>query len=193
MNIKKVIEVPIVSRLTTLTGPSGVGKGTLIKNLVERHPSIWLSVSATTRLPRKGEINGKDYLFLTDEKFNNNIKAKKLLEWAKFSGNFYGTPKEPVVMQLGLGRPVLLEIELEGARQIRDSLPTSFQIFIAPPSFEELELRIRSRKTESEASINKRLSQAKVEIESRNEFDAVLINRSLDDTLHQLERLMGVS
>nr|YP_009530978.1 Guanylate kinase [Paulinella micropora]AXY63667.1 Guanylate kinase [Paulinella micropora] len=182
----------MISGLITLTGPSGVGKGTLIKNLVERHPSIWLSISATTRFPRKGEVYGKDYLFLTPEAFKQEIQAKRLLEWAEFSGNFYGTPKEPVLIQLGRGRPVILEIELEGARQIRDSFPASFQIFIAPPSFEELEHRIRSRKTESEDSIRKRLKQAKIEIEARDEFDAVLINRNLEETLSQLERLIGV-
>nr|YP_002049383.1 Guanylate kinase [Paulinella chromatophora]ACB43173.1 Guanylate kinase [Paulinella chromatophora] len=192
MNTKRVLKVPINNRLTTLTGPSGVGKGTLIKNLLKRHPFIWLSISATTRSPRRTELNGKDYFFLNHEEFRAKIIDKELLEWAEFSGNYYGTPREPVNYQLAAHRPVLLEIELEGARQIRSSFPSSFQIFISPPSFEELEYRIRARKTDSEESISKRLLQAHVEINSQKEFNAVLINKNLENSLSQLETIMGL-
>jgi len=179
-------------QLTVITGPSGVGKGTLVKPLLERNPSIWLSVSATTRSARQGETDGVNYFFHSRDQFEALVAAGGLLEWAEFAGNCYGTPRQPVEDQLATGRPVLLEIELEGARQVRRSFPEAVQIFLAPPSFEELERRIRGRGTESEEAILRRLSRAKDEIKAQDEFDAVLINDDLDQALQRLEQLMGL-
>ena len=145
-------------RLFLITGPSGVGKGTLVSALLERHPDIWLSISATTRAPRSGEVDGQSYFFLQRSDFDAKVAQGGLLEWAEFAGNCYGTPREPVEAQLQAGHPVLLEIELEGARQVRRSFPGGFQIFVEPPSFEELERRIRGRGTDTEEAIAKRLS-----------------------------------
>jgi guanylate kinase len=177
-------------RLTVLTGPSGVGKGTLVRRLLERHPQIWLSVSATTRSPRAGEQEGSSYFFLSREAFEQRVAAGGLLEWAEFAGNLYGTPRQPVEQQLQAGRPVLLEIELEGARQVRRSFPSGFQVFVEPPSYAELERRIRGRGTDSEEAIRRRLQRARVELEAAAEFDARLLNGDLDAAVRELEQLM---
>ena len=181
------------ARLTVLTGPSGVGKGTLVTRLRERHPSLWLSVSATTRAPRDGERDGEHYFFHTRDRFDALVAEGGLLEWAEFAGNCYGTPLQPVEAQLAEGSPVLLEIELEGARQVRRSFPQAFQIFLAPPSFDALEQRIRGRGTDSEEAIQKRLARARHELEAQAEFDAVVVNDDLELALAELERLMGLS
>lgn len=179
-------------RLTVLTGPSGVGKGTLVRGLLERHPQLWLSVSATTRAPRAGELEGSHYFFLTPERFEQQVREGGFLEWASFAGNRYGTPRGPVEEQLAAGRPVLLEIELEGARQVRRTFPAGQQIFVAPPSFEELERRIRGRGTDSEEAIERRLARAREELAAAPEFDAVLVNADLAEAGRQLEQLMGL-
>ena len=179
-------------KLTVITGPSGVGKGTLVSRLLERNPQIWLSVSATTRSPRDGEREGCNYFFLNRDRFQQLIADSGLLEWAEFAGNCYGTPREPVERQLGQGRPVLLEIELEGARQVRRSFPEAQQIFLAPPCFEELERRIRGRGTDGEDAIQRRLLRAREELKAQNEFDAVVVNDNLDQALLQLEAQMDL-
>lgn len=179
-----------MARLTVITGPSGVGKGTLVGQLLRRHPQIWLSVSATTRAPREGEVEGQSYFFLSRERFEQQVAEGGFLEWAEFAGNLYGTPRAPVEAQLAAGRPVLLEIELEGARQVRQSFPSGFQLFIEPPSFEELERRIRGRGTDSDAAIARRLERARVELAAAPEFDAVLVNGDLNAALVELEQLM---
>jgi guanylate kinase len=178
------------ARLTVISGPSGVGKGTLVALLLDRHPRIWLSVSATTRAPRAGEVDGRDYVFLSRDRFEREVAAGGFLEWAEFSGNFYGTPRAPVEEHLRRGAPVLLEIELEGARQVRRSFPSAFQVLIKPPSFEELERRIRGRATDSEAAIARRLARARVELQSEDEFDAVIVNGDLMGALQELEGCM---
>jgi guanylate kinase len=180
-------------RLTVITGPSGVGKGTLVKRLLERQPEIWLSVSATTRAPREGEVDGQSYFFHSREAFDALVATGGLLEWAEFAGNCYGTPRKPVQDQLDQGRAVLLEIELEGARQVRRSFPEGVQIFLAPPSFEELERRIRGRGTDAEEAIQRRLQRAEEELRAQGEFDAVVINDDLDSALEALEQLMQLS
>lgn len=180
-------------RLFLITGPSGVGKGTLVAALLQRHPEIWLSISATTRAPRSGEVDGQHYFFLERAAFEAKVAQGGLLEWAEFAGNCYGTPRDPVEEQLKAGRPVLLEIELEGARQVRRSFPSGFQIFIKPPSFEELERRIRGRGTDSEEAITRRLERARVELQAESEFDAVLVNADLEKALSELEQLMGLA
>jgi guanylate kinase len=182
-----------MARLTVITGPSGVGKGTLVGQLLQRHPRIWLSVSATTRAPREGEVEGQSYFFLSRERFEQQVAEGGFLEWAEFAGNLYGTPRAPVEAQLAAGRPVLLEIELEGARQVRQSFPAGFQLFIEPPSFEELERRIRGRGTDSEEAIARRLARARVELAAAPEFDAVLVNGDLNAALAELEQLMQLA
>ncbi|MEB3270434.1 MAG: guanylate kinase [Synechococcus sp.] len=180
-------------RLTVLSGPSGVGKGTLVQRLLQRHPRLWLSVSATTREPRPGEEEGRSYFFLSREAFERRVAEGGLLEWAEFAGNLYGTPRQPVEKQLQAGRPVLLEIELEGARQLRRSFPAGLQVFVEPPSFLELERRIRARGTDDEAAIRRRLERARVELDAAAEFDARLLNQDLETALGQLEQLMGLA
>jgi guanylate kinase len=180
------------ARLTVLSGPSGVGKGTLVALLRQRHPSLWLSVSATTRAPRAGEREGEHYFFLEPAAFQALEASGGLLEWAEFAGNRYGTPRQPVEEQLAAGRPVLLEIELEGARQLRRTFPEALQLFLAPPSLEELERRIRGRATDSEEAIRRRLERAREELAAATEFDAVLVNADLEQALAQLEGRMGL-
>ncbi len=176
--------------LNVITGPSGVGKGTLVKKLLEEDKNIWLSISATTRSPREGEVDGKHYFFLEQKDFKNLIQEDGFLEWAEFAGNLYGTPRAEVQKQLSIGKKVLLEIELDGARQIRKTFKDAFQIFIAPPSYKELEKRIRGRATDSEDDINRRLERAKYEIDSQSEFDAVVINDDIGTALYEIRRLM---
>ena len=188
-----MVMAPPRGQLTVITGPSGVGKGTLVAALRQRQPSIWLSISATTRSPRSGERDGEHYFFLDRDDFDQRVAAGGLLEWAEFAGHCYGTPRQPVQEHLDAGRPVLLEIELEGARQVRHSFPEGFQIFIKPPSFEELERRIRGRGTDSDGAIRRRLERAQVELEAEGEFDAVLVNGDLSAGVADLERLMGLA
>ncbi len=180
-------------RLTVITGPSGVGKGTLVNQILMRNPEVWLSISGTTRLPRPGELDGEHYFFWDKKKFLKLIDENGFLEWAEFAGNYYGTPFEPVKNKLDQGIKVLLEIELEGARQVRKTFPEAFQIFIAPPSFSELEKRIRGRGTDREQAIIKRLSRAKEELMAKDEFDSVVINDELDKAILEIEKSMSIS
>ncbi|APD49262.1 guanylate kinase [Synechococcus sp. CS-602] len=184
---------PQPGRLHVITGPSGVGKGTLINALRQKHPQIWLSVSATTREPRSGERDGEHYFFLKRPRFEQLVAEAGLLEWAEFAGNLYGTPRQPVEMHLAAGQPVLLEIELEGARQVRRSFPQGFQLLIKPPSFAELERRIRARGTDSAAAIERRLQRARLELQAEAEFDAVLVNGDLGQALDELEAQLGLA
>lgn len=174
-------------RLIVLTGPSGVGKGTLLRSLLQRHPELYFSVSATTRAPRAGEIDGKHYYFTSRDRFQQMIQNGELLEWAEFAGNCYGTPRKAVEAQITQGQSVILEIELEGARQIKQTFPSALRIFILPPSEAELERRIRSRGTDSEEAIARRLRRAKEEIAAANEFDIQIVNDDLGNTLDRLE------
>ena len=181
-----------LGNLTVLTGPSGVGKGTIVRKILENHRDIWLSISATTRQPRCGEIDGEHYFFLEKKNFQEIIDKDGFLEWASFSGNFYGTPKKIVKEKIDKGTNVLLEIELEGARQIRKSFPKALKIFIAPPNLAELEKRIRGRGTESEEAIKDRLAIAKSELLAKKEFDAVVINKDIEKAFREIEALMGL-
>jgi guanylate kinase len=185
--------LPSAGRLTVITGPSGVGKGTLVALLLTRHPEIWLSVSATTRAPRPGEVDGRNYFFLSRDGFQRQVGEGGFLEWAEFAGHLYGTPRAQVEAHLRQGRPVLLEIELEGARQVRRTFPSAFQLFLRPPSFGELERRIRGRGTDDEGAIARRLERARIELQAESEFDAVVVNGDLGDALAELEGLMGLT
>ncbi|NMF84612.1 guanylate kinase [Nodosilinea sp. P-1105] len=179
---------PRTGRLIVFTGPSGVGKGTLLKALRDRYPALRLSISATTRSPRPGEVDGKDYYFVSRCEFQAMIDRGDLLEWAEFAGNLYGTPRQAVFQQVEAGEWVILEIELEGARQVRESFPKALQVFVLPPSLEELEQRIRSRGKDADEAIQRRLDRAQVEIEAAPEFDRQIVNDDLEVALEQLEQ-----
>ncbi len=180
-------ECPSPGKLIVLTGPSGVGKGTLMRSLLERHPQLYYSVSATTRSPRPGEVDGKHYYFISRQKFEQLVAQGEFLEWAEFAGNYYGTPREAVMNQICAGKLVVLEIELEGARQIRRSFPDALNIFILPPSFSELEKRIRDRGQDSEEAIARRLRRAQEEINAANEFDIQIVNDDFEAALNSIE------
>jgi guanylate kinase len=180
-------EYPPSGRLIVLTGPSGVGKGTLMRSLLQRHPELYYSVSVTTRSPRPGEIDGKNYYFISLSKFEQLIAQGEFLEWAEFAGNYYGTPREAVLKQISSGKLVVLEIELEGARQIRASFPSALSIFILPPSFDELEKRIRNRAQDSEEAIARRLRCAQEEIKAADEFDIQIVNDDFETALKDIE------
>jgi guanylate kinase len=174
-------------KLIVITGPSGVGKGTLVKLMTQRHPQLRVSTSATTRQPRLGERDGVDYFFLSKEDFETAIDNRELLEWAEYAGNYYGTPKAGVIEQIEAGNYILLEIELAGARAIASIFPEAIRIFIMPPSIEELEQRIRTRGTNTEESIARRLEIARQEIAASDEFDFKVINDDLERAIAQLE------
>tara|TARA_B100001029_G_scaffold174298_1_gene174229 strand:+ start:87 stop:641 length:555 start_codon:yes stop_codon:yes gene_type:complete len=177
--------------LIILTGPSGVGKGTVVKEILNQDKNIWLSISATTRNPREGEKEGENYYFLSQEKFKEMINRKLFLEWAEFSGNFYGTPLFSVNEKIEAGVIVLLEIEVEGAKQIKDKFPNSKSIFLLPPSKDELERRIRNRGTEKEESIRSRLSRANYEIAASGEFDFRVINQDVSQTAIKIIKIIS--
>lgn len=180
-------ECPPVGKLIILTGPSGVGKGTLMRSLLQRHPQLHYSVSVTTRSPRPGEMNGKDYYFVSRREFEQLVAAGELLEWAEFAGNYYGTPRVAVMNQIYSGKRVMLEIELKGARQIRASYPSALSIFILPPSMSELEKRIRNRAQDSDEAIGRRLRHAQEEISAADEFDIQIVNDDFESALHSIE------
>ena len=179
-----------LKKLIIITGPSGVGKGTVVKELLKRNKDIWLSISATTRNPRIGEKDGENYYFISDERFKDMIDKKEFLEWAQFAGNYYGTPLSTVNEKIEKGFIVLLEIEVEGAKQIKEKFPESLSIFLLPPSKEELEKRIRNRGTEKEEAIDRRLSRANYEIASSDQFDFVLTNHDVDETVKEVFKII---
>lgn len=174
-------------RLIVLTGPSGVGKGTLVRALLQHHPELYLSISVTTRSPRPGEIDGRHYYFITRSQFEQMVANGELLEWAEFAGNYYGTRRLPVEEQISQGKSVLLEIELQGARKIRQAFPQSLSVFILPPSLKELEQRLRGRGQDSEEAITRRLDRAQAEINAATEFDFKIINDNFETALNDIE------
>ncbi|MFD0274740.1 guanylate kinase [Kitasatospora sp. NPDC127111] len=179
-------------RLTVLSGPSGVGKSTVVAHMRKQHPEVWLSVSATTRHPRPGEQHGVQYHFVDNDEFDKLIANGELLEWAVFAGNRYGTPRSAVLEKLERGEPVLLEIDLQGARQVRESMPEAQLVFLAPPSWDELVRRLTGRGTEPQDVIEKRLEAAKVELAAEPEFDTTLVNTSVEQVATELLALLGV-
>ena len=175
-------------KLFVLSGPGGVGKSTITKALMD-HPDFWVSVSATTRSPRAGERDGVDYFYISEDEFNRRISANEFLEWAEFAGNKYGTPITEVHEKLAKGLNVILEIEIDGARQVRKSSPSAQLIFIAPPSWEELVKRLEGRGTDSDERRAERLALAQEEMAAQSEFDYVVVNDQLDRVIAQLVSL----
>ena len=181
-----------MGNLYVISGSSGVGKGTVIKELLRIHPDLKLSVSCTTRKPREGEVHGKNYFFLSKEEFLNCVENNEFLEWAEFSGNLYGTQKQYIIEKLDAGKNLILEIDTQGALNVKKIMPEATLIFILPPSIKELESRLRGRNTESEADIQKRLAFIKLEIENSKNFDYEVINDSVENAVKQLEKIMNL-
>ncbi len=182
-----------MSNVFVICGPAGVGKGTVVSNLLARYPEIYLSISATTRPPRPGEVNGVHYWFKSEEDFDVLLDSGGLLEWALVHKKYrYGTLKQPIADAVSRGSTVVLEIDLQGARQVRETMPEAFQIFLAPPSWEELVDRLAGRGTESAEEQQRRLQTARLELEAADEFDAVVVNDEIDRTVDELVGLMGL-
>ena len=180
--------MPHSGKLIVVSGPSGVGKST-ITNKLKSNPNFWVSVSATTRARRVNEIENVDYKFVSDEEFSNMVEKGNFLEWAEFTGAKYGTPAEPVKAALEKGLNVILEIELNGARQVRKNAPDAVLVFIEPPSWQELESRLLNRGTESSDLVERRLARAKEELKAASEFDFVLVNTQVEQVVAELVSL----
>lgn len=179
-----------LSCVFVITGPSGVGKGTLIRALRQRVPELELSVSATTRRPRPGETQGVDYHFLSENEFDRHVAAGEFVEWAEYSGRRYGTLRTELEDRVKAGRPVVLEIEVQGARQVRSTVPDAVQVFIAPPSPETLRLRLVARGTDSPDDVERRLAVARAELAAQGEFPHVVVNDRLEDAVDELEKIV---
>lgn len=176
-----------------ISGPAGVGKGTVVQLLRKAHPEVWVSVSATTRPPRPGELDGVHYRFVSDEEFDRLVETDGLLEWAVVHGRHrYGTPAGPVHEVADAGRPVVLEIDLQGARQVRERLPDAHFVFLSPPDWTTLVGRLEGRGTESPDQVARRLETARVELAAAEEFDEVIVNDELGHTVEQLVDSLGL-
>jgi guanylate kinase len=171
-----------IAPLIVVSGPSGVGKSTVVACALELNPKLWLSVSATTRAPRVGEVDGVSYSFVSGTRFSQMVESGLMLEWAQYAGNRYGTPREPVQVRREAGVPVILEIEVKGARQVREQAPDAILVFIAPPSESELDARLRKRGTEDEVALAARREIAHEELAAISEFDRVLVNADVSLT-----------
>jgi guanylate kinase len=177
-------------KLFVISGSSGVGKGTVIKSFLEKHPNFKLSISCTTRGMREGEVDGVNYFFITKEQFENNIQEEKFLEYAQFADNYYGTKKRYIKEKFEEGFNIILEIETNGALQVKEKMPEAVLIFIAPPSVEELEKRLRGRHTEDEETIQKRLAQVKIELERSKNYDYTVINDNIERVVNEIESIV---
>jgi guanylate kinase len=180
-----------VARVFVITGPSGVGKGTLIRGLMERHPQLELSVSATTRGPRPGEQDGVDYHFLTRDEFDRRVAEGQFVEHADYAGRSYGTLRSELERRVDAGTPVVLEIEVQGARQVRAAMPEAVQVFIAPPSLDALRTRLIGRGTDDAEEVERRLQVAEEELAAQPEFGHVVVNDRLEDALDQLTAVVA--
>ena len=176
--------------LIVLSGPSGVGKGTVLRSYLEKNPNTRLSVSATTRQPRMGEVNGVHYYFLTEKEFEKKVEQNEMLEYATYSGNRYGTPGGPVKEMLEDGHDVILEIEVQGAMQIKKSCPDAIFIFIMPPNMAELTHRLVDRKTEDDETIRRRLERSHAEIAMAHEYDYVVINDTVENAVEAIQNIL---
>lgn len=184
---------PATPRVTVLAGPTAVGKGTVSTYIRDNYPEVWLSVSATTRDPRPGEVDGVHYHFVGRERFEQMVAAGDMLEWAVVHGrNSYGTPRTTVEEAAAAGKHVLLEIDLQGARQVKESMPDARFVFLAPPSWEELVRRLVGRGTESAEEQHRRLETAKLELAAESEFDVTIVNEDVRSAAEELVRTMGV-
>lgn len=177
--------------LVVVSGPSGVGKSTVVAEALRRDPGIWLSVSATTRQPRPGEEHGREYFFVSDAEFDTLLREDGLLEWAQYAGNRYGTPRAAVEEHRAGGRPVLLEIEVQGARQVRAAVAGALLVFLAPPSWDALAARLTGRATEAPEAVQRRLDAARTELAAQGEFDVVLVNDDIAACAQRLLDLIG--
>jgi guanylate kinase len=173
-------------RLFVVAGPSGAGKGTLVEELLRRYPTAWLSVSATTRKPRPGEAEGVQYHFLEEERFRELVDQDEFLEWAEVHGNLYGTPGTMVARQLASGHDVILEIDVQGARQVKEKMPDAVSVFVTPPSLEVLEERLRGRGTEDDNEIERRMRNAREESLEKNDYSYVVLNDRLHRAVEEL-------
>lgn len=176
--------------LYVLSGPSGCGKGTVVRELLDRNENIFLSISATTRSPRNGEIDGQHYYFLSKEQFEEQLAADGMLEHANYCGNYYGTPKEAVVRRCQEGKDVILEIEVQGALQVKKKYPEAILIFILPPSLEELSRRLIDRNTEDAETVYKRLAKSTEEMKYAAEYDYTVVNDTVSEAAHQILSIM---
>ncbi len=178
---------------TAVAGPSGVGKGTVIGRLRELHPEVWFSISATTREPRPGEVDGRDYFFVSETQFDELIAEDGLLEWATVHHDSrYGTPRRPVERKIAEGRAVVMDIDVQGCAQAVSRLPALRTVFLAPPSWDELVRRLRSRATESAEEVERRLETARLELAQQDRFDVVLVNDQVARVVDELVRLIGL-
>jgi guanylate kinase len=180
-----------MARVFVITGPSGVGKGTLIRGLMERIPGLELSVSATTRSPRSGERDGVEYHFLSGEEFERRVRAGDFVEHADYAGRRYGTLRSELDKRVRAGAPVVLEIEVQGARQVRAALPDAVLVFIAPPSLESLRTRLVGRGTDDPQEVERRMRVAEQELAAREEFGHVVVNDRLEDALARLSAIVA--
>ena len=176
--------------LFVISGPAGAGKGTLVSRVLERVPDSWLSLSATTRAPRGSETHGVEYLFFSVEEFERTIAEGGFVEWALVHGNYYGTPIAPIEERLAMGGRVLLEIDVQGAFQVREKFPQATLVFIAPPSMEVLEQRLRARGTDSEEAIKRRLANAAGELAAAGRYDVVIVNDDLEEATAELVKVL---
>ncbi len=178
-------------QLLVISGPSGVGKGTILAAVMEKNKNISFSVSATTRNPRPGEVNGEHYYFVKKEEFFEMVDSKEMLEYAEYSGNYYGTPKKAVEKKLAEGFDVALDIDIQGAFQIMEIFPDALFVFIVPPTIEELSRRLAKRGTEDAESVAKRLDAAKNELKQADKFNYIVVNNALDEAIANVEAIIA--